>query len=368
MTARSDDEHQGPASFPPAAAPGRGLRRVGPYEVELVALVAGTAVLLLLLWAISGLLLLVFGSVMLAVMVRGLAGLVSRVLPLRGKPAVLVSMLLVAVVVGGFAYLLGSEIIAQARTLIERGPDILDGLGARFGVDHLYDRAEERFTHFLSQGSLIRSTAGYSMTVASALASLGLVAFGAVYFALDPALYRRGVCLLFPKRLRGEADAVLIHVGTAVKLWLAGQLISMTIVGILTTAGLWLLGVESALALGFLSGVLDFVPVVGPVAAALPAIAVAFSHGTSTALWVALLYVGVQQAEASVITPLAQRRTMDLPPALTIFTIVVFGSLFGAVGALLAAPLTAATYVAVGRIWVRDVIGDDVDLPTGGKT
>jgi predicted PurR-regulated permease PerM len=134
-------------------------------------------------------------------------------------------------------------------------------------------------------------------------------------------------------------------------------------VGVLTTLGLWLLGIPSALALGLLAGVLEFVPFLGPILSAVPAVALALGEGMDTMLWVVGLYVAVQQIEGALITPLVQQHTVDLPPALTIFAIVAFGVLFGPLGILLATPLAVVVFVLVKKLWVREVLHENTELP-----
>jgi predicted PurR-regulated permease PerM len=150
--------------------------------------------------------------------------------------------------------------------------------------------------------------------------------------------------------------------GSALRLWLVGQLFAMALVGILAGLGLWLLGIPSALALGLIAGLLEFVPVVGPIAAAVPAVLLAMLVGWEESLMVAGLYFAIQQVEGYVITPLVQQRAVDLPPALTLFSLIALGTVFGVPGVLLAAPMTVAIYVALKTLYLR--LGEVIITPT----
>jgi predicted PurR-regulated permease PerM len=129
--------------------------------------------------------------------------------------------------------------------------------------------------------------------------------------------------------------------------WLRGQLIAMAIVGIATGVGLWALGVPFALSLGLLAGMLEFIAFIGPIAAAVPAILLGFGESPLTALYVALLYLVVQQVEAYVLMPLVQRWAVALPPALAILAVVVLGILIGLPGVLFAVPVVVAAIAIV---------------------
>jgi predicted PurR-regulated permease PerM len=123
-----------------------------------------------------------------------------------------------------------------------------------------------------------------------------------------------------------------------------------------------LLGVKAAIALGVIAGLFEFIPFVGPFLAAAPAVAMAFLDGPEAAVYVALAYVGIQQLEGNVITPLLMKEGMDLPPVLTIVTQAIMSLVFGFIGLVVAVPLLAATMVPIKLLYVRDVVGDRVPL------
>jgi predicted PurR-regulated permease PerM len=152
-------------------------------------------------------------------------------------------------------------------------------------------------------------------------------------------------------------NAAIGQSGDALRLWLKGQLVSMVVVGVLTGLGLWLIGVPSAAALGLLAGLLEFVPLAGPVIAAIPTLLLALSVGPNTALWAAGLMLVIQQIEGNVIQPLVQRYAVQLPPALFLFALLGFAAMFGAFGIILAAPLTVVVYSLIRRLYVQEALG-----------
>lgn len=138
----------------------------------------------------------------------------------------------------------------------------------------------------------------------------------------------------------------------ALRGWLLGQVVSMSLVGVLTGIGLRLLGVPLVLSLSVLAGLPDFIPFIGPVIAAVPAVLMAATVGPSIALYTVLLYIVVQQIEGNVIQPLVQRWAVALPPALGLIAVVAFGTLFGVLGLVFAVPLAVALRALVQKLYV----------------
>jgi predicted PurR-regulated permease PerM len=141
----------------------------------------------------------------------------------------------------------------------------------------------------------------------------------------------------------------------------------MIAVGALTAGVLLLLDVRAAIGLGIIAGILEFVPIAGPIIAAIPGIAMSFLDGPEKAVYVTLAYIGIQQVEANLITPLLMKRSLELPPVLTITTQGVMSLVFGLIGLLVAVPMLAAVMVPIKMLYVRDVVGDHVPLPGEDK-
>jgi predicted PurR-regulated permease PerM len=122
--------------------------------------------------------------------------------------------------------------------------------------------------------------------------------------------------------------------------------------------GLWLLKVPLPLALAILAGLLEFIPYLGPILSAVPAVLFALTESSTLAFYVVLFYAGVQALEGYLLGPLIEQKTVHLPPALTVLSQVVLGVLVGALGIVLASPLMAAALVAVDMLYVQGVLGD----------
>ncbi len=199
------------------------------------------------------------------------------------------------------------------------------------------------------------------------LGGILVITFVAVYIAVDPRTYRRGIMHLVPHRGRAKAAEVMDAMGVSLRRWLVAQLVAMVAIGAITTVVLLLLDVRAAVALGIIAGILEFVPFFGPILSAAPAIAMGFLDGPEKALWVAAAYLGIQQIEGNVLTPLLMKEGLDLPPVLSIMGQAVLALTFGFIGLIIAMPLLGAIMVPIKLLYVQDVVGDEIELPGGSS-
>lgn len=199
-------------------------------------------------------------------------------------------------------------------------------------------------------------------STAAVAGGLLIVLFLSIYIGAEPELYHRGIMHLFPHRVRDRAGEVLSEMATVLRKWLVTQLIAMIVIGAVTTAVLLALGVKAAVALGLIAGLLEFVPTVGPILSALPAIAMGFVDSPEKALYVLIAYVGIQFLENHLLIPLLMRGGLDLPPALTIVAQALMTLLFGFLGLMVAVPMTAAVMVPIKMLYVEGVVGDEIEI------
>ena len=196
----------------------------------------------------------------------------------------------------------------------------------------------------------------------AAVGGLLLIIFLSIYIGADPELYHRGLMHLFPHDARERAGEVLTAMATVLRKWLVTQLIAMAVIGGVTTVVLLLLHVKAAFALGLIAGLFEFIPTVGPILSAVPAVAMGFLDSPEKALTVGLAYVAIQFLENHILIPLLMKGGVDLPPALTILAQALMALVFGFIGLMVAVPAMAATMVAVKMLYVQDVVGDPVSI------
>ncbi len=334
--------------------------------VRRVVIVLALIGLAVVLWQLRQLLMLVFGAVVIATIFRALADPIRRHLGLPDWLALTAAILLIMALIGTAFAAFGREVGRQAERLADSLPAAWRALEARLGDLDLGELSDV----LPGPGDLVGLTS-FALSLGGALATVLLVVAAAIYFAAQPNIYRRGLVLLVPKTGRELVDEALGDSGRALAMWLRGQVITMTAVGTLVGIGLWLIGMPSPLALGLLAGLLDFVPFLGPIAAAIPALLIAFSMDFELGLWTLALYVLVQQVEGNFLYPLVQRYAVGIPPALLLFALLAAGLLFGLPGVFLGAPLTVVAYVLVKRLYVREALQTPTEVPgeepAGGK-
>ena len=203
----------------------------------------------------------------------------------------------------------------------------------------------ERITAQLSgAGRYFLPVLGSTLAV---FAAVLLVLFVTIYVAVDPGLYQRGALRLLPPRHRERAAVVLGAIGATLRKWLVTQLIAMIVIGVVTTGVLLALDVRAAVPLGILAGLLEFVPTLGPILSAIPAIAMGFVDSPEKALFVTIAYIAIQFLENHILIPVLMKEGIDLAPALTIVVQAVMAIVFGFLGLLVAVPLLAMIVVCV---------------------
>ncbi len=221
------------------------------------------------------------------------------------------------------------------------------------GAPQLHQRIQEK----LSGAS--RYLFPFLTHTVEALGGILIVVFLSIYLAADPQLYRRGVLALIPNRRRGQAAIVMDRVADVLRKWLVTQLIAMLVIGTVTTVVLLILKVEAAFALGVLAGLFEFIPTVGPLLSAVPAVAMGFLDSPEKAGVVALAYWGIQFLENHILIPLLMKGGMDLPPALTVITQALLALVFGFLGLMVAVPLLATVMVMVQVLYVQHQAGTE---------
>jgi predicted PurR-regulated permease PerM len=323
--------------------------------------VAAVVILLLFVWYARDVLLLAFAGILVGVFLRRLATWVSDRTPLSPRWSLVVVVLaLLGSFVGTFA-LRGESIAAEVRTLRDQLPEAAEQLQDRLERYEWGRRAVEAAP---SAGELLpdnpdaigRVTGAVSSTF-SALASFVIILFLGIVLAATPRVYVNGLLALLPEAKVPRGREVLGRLYDTLWWWLIGRIAAMTFIGVITGVGLWIIGVPLAFLLGLLAALLSFIPNIGPILSAIPAVLLALAQGPREALWVVALYVGVQVVESYLLDPIIDRKTVHLPPALTILAQLVFVLFAGIPGLALATPLTAALVVLVTMLYVQDVLG-----------
>ena len=331
------------------------------------AVAVGLFALAFLLWKLKLWVAVAFLAVVLGAALHHGAEALARHTPMGRKLSLAVIVGVLALLLIGFGFLTYDGITRQLPDNLQKSVDQFRGrveetpVGAVVPDKPPPDEQEGGLLPGFEVQSLLQRGLGVLYDAVTVLTGAVLVSVTAIYLAVEPKLYRDGFVKLVPPRHRERVRQTLVEIGRTLGRWVLGRTIDMIILGAVTYVGLLLLGVPLPLTLAILTGLLCFIPNFGPVLSVIPPVLLAMGSGEGgmmLAVWVILLYIGIQALESYLLTPLIQKKAVEVPPALLIITQVLGGALIGAMGVLLAAPFLAAATVAVRRLYVRPALED----------
>ncbi len=327
------------------------------------------AVLLALwfLWFIRDILLFLLVAVIVA---SAMEPLVARLQRLRiPRP---LSVLAVYAIVIALLSAIGSAIIPALVAELQELASVLPSL-------------YQQFTRLLGSAGIVLGTPGAIAELQTGLLNLGelLSTSASEFFATTRSLFGNllAVFLVFvvsfylvvnrnalvsfirsvtPLDYQGYVIGLVERAQRKISRWAGAQLMLGLIVGVLVYVGLWALGIPYALALALLAGLLELIPVLGPIIAAIPAVLVGFTQSVLIGFLVLILYIVIQQVENHALVPLVMRKAVGLNPLITILAVLIGAKLAGFLGIILAVPV--ATIIAV---FLTDIIpaGREEELP-----
>ena len=331
------------------------------YKPLILWTIAMTALAVILLWAaflVRDVLLLLYISGLLALGFSPIVRLIERqqVLPIGSRrfPRWLAILIL---------YLAILSVLALVASLVF--PPLVDQ------GQQLWDKRDEMFTQaqqFLISKGLLREQLSFQQAVerapgAGGREAIGRTLFSAVigvaggilglltililtfYLLVEAGSLRQFLLQFFPARNRGRVDVVTRAITTKVSAWLGGQLFLAGIIGTTSAMGLWLLGIPFFYVLALISGIGEMIPIVGPVLAAIPAVAVAATVSVKKVLLVVIFFVVQQQIENHVLVPKVMSRQVGVSAVTVIAALLIGGKLLGIPGAILAVPTVAILQV-----------------------
>ncbi|WP_428377253.1 AI-2E family transporter [Lichenicoccus sp.] len=328
------------------------------YDLARLAL-AATGIILAI-WLLKDVLTVVFAASLLAVILHGVARLLHRLTRLPYWLSLALVVLAILATLIGLGRMAGPGLGEQADKLRQALGTQAHGLHDRLSQSRWGRIALEQVPSSFGgdkQGGdgagvpsgLAGSVAGFLGSVFGLFGTLVVVVIAGLYLAGAPGTYANGALRLVPVAHRRRAKGLLETAGHALWMWSAGQALDMLVVGILSGVGLWFIGVPLAAVLGVVAGLLNFVPYIGAIMGAVPAVIIAFSVTPAAGIETIVLYVAIQAFEGNVMAPLIQRRAVDLPPGLTILSQTAFGAILGIPGLIFATPLTAALLAVLAK-------------------
>lgn len=312
--------------------------------------------------------LLIFAAILLAVLLRAGTNFFKDKLKVPDGVGVGISLFLLLGILAGVIILIIPTVVEQSEEIGEQAPQAWEKLKSDLKQttvgSAIFDRMPDDPQEILPEDEeLMNYARRFATTTLGIITDLLIILIIGIFFAVSPQLYVQGVVILTAPRYRPRVEDVMHQVYHALKSWLLGKFIAMLFIGIASAVGLMFFGVPAAFALGFLAFLADFIPNIGPLIAAVPAILLAFLDGPMTALYVAIFYLVIQQIESYVLVPYIYKKTVSISPVITLASLILLGILAGGLGVIMATPLVAAFQVIIRELYVKDYL--EKDLPEG---
>jgi predicted PurR-regulated permease PerM len=325
------------------------------------------AFLALVFWKAIEVVFILFAGILTGVIFGFLADWLAEKFKMRRSFGLAIVVVLFVGAIVGFIVLLAPQIAQQVDELAETLPRTIDQLQEQlnqYGWGQWIVRQIPSGDEMALEGDTITRVLGIFSSVISAVTFFILIIVLGVYIAAEEHSYKEGILYLFPRSKRDRMREVLEALGYAMRWWMLGQGVSMTFLAIFAYIGLTLLGIPLALLLALLTGILTFIPTLGPAISLIPPLLLALAEGDPMlAVWVSVFYIGLQNLEGYLITPMVQRKAISLPPGVLLSAEILLLVTLGFLGLLFAAPLTAVAIVLVKMLYVEDVLGEDMNIP-----
>lgn len=336
----------------------RGVWAASAIAISLVAL-------FLLVQAVGQVLLVVFGGILFGIFLNGLSVRLAEATSLPRWLMLTVVILVLAGLLMAFLVFGVPNVVTQISKLTDELDNAVQRLreqveGIRWAEAAV--RGAPTVNDVLGDTGAAMSSAGRVFAgVSKALTAVAIIVFVGIYYAVSPGLYRYGTSRLLPPHERERTQRLMSEIGDRMWWWMIGRLISMLVIGVFSWVGLWMLGVPLAFVLGVLAALLTFVPNIGAILAVIPPMLIAAEVSLYTSLYVLIYYLVLQSVESYIITPLVQKRAIQMPPVLLLTAQAIMAVLAGVIGVVLAAPLTAVAMLLTRRLYVEQIEENDGD-------
>lgn len=310
-------------------------------------------VLLLFLKTIFPVLLLILAAILIVVYFHAVRDFIEKKTKWKHGPALMLSVVLTLIGIGLIFWLIGATVQMQIVKLIDLMPTSLEAAREQIAQSPVGEQVMNYLSTSGARENLQMITSVFLKSTFGFFGDIYVILVAGIYFTVDPLLYQRGMIRLLPPFRRERMNVAVEKMGFNLKQWLIGQFISMLIIFSLVAAGLWIIGLPMWFTLALITGLLNFIPNFGPLLAAIPTVLIALTIDGTTALIVAGMLLLTQMLEGAVITPMIQKKMVNIPPALLIISQVIVATFSGFWGLILAAPLLVIVMVAVQELYIN---------------
>ncbi|MBB5635008.1 putative PurR-regulated permease PerM [Pedobacter cryoconitis] len=319
---------------------------------QTVAIVALLVVVILIARVAFNVLLMILAGALIAVYFHGFGDLIERKTRLNRRWSMIISVGGSFVFLGTLLWFMGSKMQDQISVLSDSLPNTITAAKVKMDETHT---GRKILTYLSGDNSekLFSTAQQFFSTSFGVMGNLYVIILLAIFFTANPSIYKDGIIILVPSKNKPLARVAIDRISTALKGWLKGTMLSMVLITFMIAIGLTIMGIPGAMVLAMFTGMLKLIPNFGSMAAMIPGVLLALTVSTNTAIIVALIYVISQTIVSNIVTPLIQKRMINLPPALTIISQVIMGTLSGALGIILAVPLLAIVIILVDELYVK---------------
>lgn len=311
------------------------------------------AIVLLIFEATFDIVILVLAGALIACYFRGLSGLIKKKTKWSSTVTLSISTVGTILIVLGIIYLIGSTVSSETTQIKENFPSMLEDVQTHLNNSSAGREVIKQAKSITSSEKFGAFASRFFMGTFGGIGNIYVVLIVGIFFTISPSVYIKGIVQLVPPEKRDNAKELMQHLGSGLKKWLFGKFIAMVAVFVLTAIGLVILGIPMWLTLAILAGLLNFIPNFGPLAAMIPAVLVALSISPEMAIIVACMYIVVQLIESTLITPQAQKKLINIPPALIILAQIFVGALTGLWGVIFATPLVLIIMILVQDLYIK---------------
>ncbi len=339
-------------------------------RIKLAPILTTIILTVLLLWIVGrtvDVFLLLFISIILSLYLGAVRDFLVRRGRVPERLAFFLAVIGTVVALGGLLALLVPPVVEQTRQLVDFLPSYITKWEQ--GIDHFMGRfpamrsvwkpGQHQFLHAVYDwlSSTVNDLAPRVFSVVQALIELFAVFVMSIYLALQPGIYREWLIALCPPVHRDLVRDVLRDLADTLRSYIVAQLTTMSVLAALTALGLYLLDVPYWLTFGIFTGLVAIVPFFGTLlSTTVPALFVLSGpNGGTHALYVIFLGVIVHLIEGNIVSPLVMSKQIELPPVLTIMSVLVIGKLLGPLGLVIALPTLATIMVIVRRILINRI-------------
>lgn len=321
---------------------------------QTVGIVALLVVVILIARVAFSVVLMVMAGSLIATYFHGLGDLIQRRTKMRRKFAMIIGIFGSFIILGALLWFMGDRISTQVNALSNTLPHTINNVKAKLASTSIGQKVLDTFSGDKSDKVMATAQSFFS-TGFGVLADTYIILFLGIFFTANPSMYKDGILILVPEERKEVAKCIMDRISLSLKGWLKGMILSIVMITVLITVGLTIIGIPVALILGLITGMLEIIPNIGSFLAMIPGVLLAFTIGTNTAIIVAIMYIVSQTIVANIVTPLIQKKMINLPPALTLISQLIMGTLSGALGIILAVPLLAIIIILIDELYVKKI-------------